>query len=153
MIAERLKEERLRLGLTQEVLAESASIKRRTLQDWERGLSSPPAVQLAALSAAGMDVQYVLTGRRQSSGIGESAVYQAVLDAIDLLSLDNKIDPAQLAKAVVKLVAKAAQAAPADQAGVHNANSGPGVQQNFMHSSVGNVAAGDLIIGQGNKKG
>ncbi|OHX10282.1 MULTISPECIES: helix-turn-helix transcriptional regulator [Chromobacterium] len=103
MIELRLKEERERLGLTQEVFADKAGAKRRTLVDWEKGVSSPTAVQLAALAAAGVDVQYVLLGQRQGQGIGESAVHQAVLDAIDLLSLEKKVDANQLAKAVTKL--------------------------------------------------
>lgn len=63
-IASRLKEERERLGLTQPVFAEAAAAKKRTLIDWEKGVSSPTAVQLAALAAIGVDVAYVLTGSR-----------------------------------------------------------------------------------------
>lgn len=140
------------MGLTQESCAESAGAKRRTLQDWERGLSSPTAVQLFALSTIGVDVQYVITGQRQQSGIGESAVHQAVLDAVDLLSLDDKIDAAQLAKAVVKLVAKSAPAVPPTAGQVINTNSGDGAQQNFVGSTVGNVTTGDVIVGKGKKK-
>ena len=108
LIDVRLREERDRLGLTQEVFADAAGAKRRTLVDWEKGVSSPTAVQLSALAAVGVDVQYVLTGQRKGSGFGESAVHQAVLDAVDLLSLEKKVDAAQLAKAVVKLVTKSA---------------------------------------------
>jgi transcriptional regulator with XRE-family HTH domain len=64
MIGERLKEERERLGLTQEAFAAISGSKRRTLVDWEKGVSSPTAVQLSALSSAGVDVLYVLTGTR-----------------------------------------------------------------------------------------
>ncbi|CUI71400.1 helix-turn-helix transcriptional regulator [Achromobacter xylosoxidans] len=63
-IASRLKEERERLGMTQPVFAEAASAKKRTLIDWEKGVSSPTAVQLAALATIGVDVAYVLTGSR-----------------------------------------------------------------------------------------
>lgn len=106
LIANRLKEERERLALTQEVFADAAGAKRRTLIDWEKGVSSPTAVQLSALANIGADVQYILTGKHQGQGIGEAAVHQAVLDAVDLLSLEKKVDAGQLAKAVVKLVAK-----------------------------------------------
>ena len=67
MIGSRLKEERERLGLTQEAFAAASSAGRRTLIDWEKGVSSPTAVQLAALSSVGVDVLYVVTGARSSS--------------------------------------------------------------------------------------
>lgn len=140
------------MGLTQEAFAESAGAKRRTLQDWEKGISSPTAVQLSALGSVGVDVQFVLTGQRQQSGIGEAAVHQAVLDAIDLLSLEDKVDAAQLAKAVVKLVAKSASEPQPVAGQVINTNSGDGAQQNFVHSTVGSVTTGDVILGRGKKK-
>ena len=64
MIGNRLREERERLGLTQPVFAELAGAKKRTLIDWEKDVSSPTAVQLAQLAAAGADVLYILTGQR-----------------------------------------------------------------------------------------
>lgn len=62
MIGMRLKEERERLGFTQPAFAEIAGAKKRTLIDWEKGISSPTAVQLAALVRAGVDALYVLLG-------------------------------------------------------------------------------------------
>lgn len=67
MIGIRLKEERERLGATQPVFAEVAGAKKRTLIDWEKGVSSPTAVQLSALAGIGVDVMYVLTGQRVNS--------------------------------------------------------------------------------------
>ncbi|MGZ8172861.1 MULTISPECIES: helix-turn-helix transcriptional regulator [Methylobacter] len=64
MIGNRLKSERERLDLTQPAFAEVAGAKKRTVIDWEKGVSSPTAVQLSALSAIGIDVQFVLTGVR-----------------------------------------------------------------------------------------
>jgi len=64
MLGARLKEERERLGLTQPAFAELAGAKKRTLIDWEGGVSSPTAVQLAALATHGADVLYILTGQR-----------------------------------------------------------------------------------------
>ena len=62
MIGERLKQERERLGYTQENFAAAAGAKRRTLVDWEKSVSSPTAVQLAELSKIGVNVNYVVTG-------------------------------------------------------------------------------------------
>lgn len=62
MIGERLRSERERLKLTQPEFAEAAGAAKRTLIDWEKGVSSPTAVQLSALAAIGVDVLYVLQG-------------------------------------------------------------------------------------------
>lgn len=62
MIGERLKLERERLGLNQPEFAEYAGAKKRTLIDWEKNVSSPTAVQLSALAAIGVNVQFVLVG-------------------------------------------------------------------------------------------
>lgn len=64
MIGERLKEERLRLGYNQPDFAAAADAAKRTLIDWEKGSTSPSAVQLSALTKIGVDVLYVLTGQR-----------------------------------------------------------------------------------------
>lgn len=152
LIGLRLKEERQRLELTQASFSEKAGAKPRTLADWEKGVSSPTAVQLCALSHAGVDVQYIITGQRQQSGIGEAAVHQAVLDAVDLLSLEDKVNAAQLAKAVVKLIAKSVPDTQPVAGQVINTNSGDGAQQNFVHSTVGSVTSGDVILGRGKKK-
>ena len=64
MIGQRLKQERQRLKLTQPEFAELALTKKRTLIDWEKGVSSPTAPQLAAMANAGVDVLYVITGQK-----------------------------------------------------------------------------------------
>lgn len=65
MIGARLKEERNRLKLTQPQFAEAAGAAKRTLIEWEKGETSPSAVQLSALRGVGVDVLYVLTGERE----------------------------------------------------------------------------------------
>lgn len=69
MIGSRLREERERLALNQDSFAELAGAKRRTLVDWEKGVSSPTAIQLNALSNAGVDVQYVVVGVRSMQAL------------------------------------------------------------------------------------
>lgn len=76
MLEDRLREERERLRLTQEVFAEAAGAKRRTLIDWEKGVSSPTAVQLSALSEIGVDVLYVLTGKHQQNSSEQSGAVE-----------------------------------------------------------------------------
>lgn len=88
MISQRLKEERGRLGLTQPDFAELAGVKKRTLIDWEKGVSSPTAVQLSALYAAGADVQYILTGIR-TNALAEQNPGYAALRPDQIALLDN----------------------------------------------------------------
>lgn len=64
MIGNRIKDERERLGLSQPAFGELAGAAKRTVIDWEKGVSSPTAQQLAALSEAGADVRYIVTGDR-----------------------------------------------------------------------------------------
>ncbi len=131
-IGERLKEERERIGMTQPAFAAVAKTTKQTLFSWESGKTAPDGFQMAAFSSAGVDVQYVLTGNRRGDGLGQSAVHQAVLDAVELLSLEKKLDPQQLAKAVVKLCARqsAGITAPPDNGAV----------------VIGNIAGGSQAI-------
>lgn len=92
MIGSRLKEERERLGYTQPAFAEAASAKKRTLIDWEKGVSSPTAVQLSALSEIGVDVMYVVTGLR-TMPVQQPALSRreaALVDNFEHLSEEDK---------------------------------------------------------------
>lgn len=80
MIYLRLKEERERLGLTQPAFAELAGAAKRTVIDWEKGVSSPTAVQLAAMASAGADVLYVVSGVRSQTAA-----------EVDLLPADERV--------------------------------------------------------------
>ena len=89
MINERLKSERERLGLTQPVFAEIAGASKRTLIDWEKGVSSPTAVQLSTLASAGVDVLFVVTGQRSQAISAQAALpqkKQALLNSYDMCS-------------------------------------------------------------------
>jgi transcriptional regulator with XRE-family HTH domain len=65
-IGERLKEERERLGLGQKQVTELTGASKKTQYNYENGVSAPDGEFLAALAAAGADVQYILTGVRSS---------------------------------------------------------------------------------------
>jgi transcriptional regulator with XRE-family HTH domain len=67
----RLKEERTRLELTQPQIAEKCGVGKNTVINWEKDASSPNAPQLSALSDLGVDVMYLLSGKR-SQGIDHS---------------------------------------------------------------------------------
>ncbi len=60
----RLREERQRLKLSQVVLAKEVAVSKPTMIAWEKGNTSPTAVQMSRMSELGFDVLYVLTGQR-----------------------------------------------------------------------------------------
>lgn len=60
--AERLRQERLRLGLTQTQMGELGGVKTATQSMYERDASAPTWDYLEKVSAAGVDVHFVLFG-------------------------------------------------------------------------------------------
>lgn len=79
-IGERLKEERERLGLTIPEFADAAGSKKNTVINWQKDLSSPPAVKLAALAVVSVDVMDVLTGQRTDGQPALNRRESALLD-------------------------------------------------------------------------
>lgn len=73
-IGVRLRDERLRLDLSQLSFAEQCGISRSTLSAWEKGDQSPNGAAFALMAALGIDVLYVITGSR--SGDSESSLAQ-----------------------------------------------------------------------------
>ncbi|MCA8414381.1 helix-turn-helix domain-containing protein [Burkholderia multivorans] len=63
-IGARLKEERLRIGLSQAEIAALGGLSNKTQLSYESDTRSPDANYLAALAKIGVDVLYVITGER-----------------------------------------------------------------------------------------
>lgn len=63
-IGMRLREERQRLGMSQPVFGEVGGVTKKTQMLYESGERMPDAEYLAAITLAGVDVLYVLTGDR-----------------------------------------------------------------------------------------
>lgn len=61
---ERLKEERMRLDLSQTTLGEACGVTKQSQINYEKNERAPDALYLAALATAGADVLYILTGSR-----------------------------------------------------------------------------------------
>jgi transcriptional regulator with XRE-family HTH domain len=65
MIGSRLREERMRCGLTQGQLADSVGVAKRTQANYEAGTSDAPASYLSIVSSKlSFDVPYILSGVR-----------------------------------------------------------------------------------------
>ncbi|WP_284336731.1 XRE family transcriptional regulator [Comamonas sp. NoAH] len=62
----RLREERTRLGLSQEALAEAGGVKKLAQHKYEKGENSPSAAYLQAIATVGVDPGYLLTGKRST---------------------------------------------------------------------------------------
>lgn len=77
-IGVRLRQERERLGKTQADMGSVAGVTRQTQSNYESGERAPDVSYLAAIAQIGVDVQYVVTGERQST-----AQPPAVLEARD----------------------------------------------------------------------
>ena len=61
---DRLKNERLRLKLTQAQLADAGGVGRHAQSCYERDITLPRADYLAAITLQGIDTVYIITGRR-----------------------------------------------------------------------------------------
>ena len=72
----RLKQERERLGLTQDDVSDMGDVSRRTVAAWERGEQSPNGAFLALAAERGFDVLFILTNIRrppQEGSLSEAA--------------------------------------------------------------------------------
>lgn len=63
-ICERLKEERERLGFTQDAFGAIGGVSRRAQANYESGERSPDSSYLAAIAKINADIQYIVTGVR-----------------------------------------------------------------------------------------
>lgn len=63
-IQKRVKEERERLGLTQDSMAKIGGVSQRTQANYETGSRAPTAEYLAKVRGVGADVVYIVSGER-----------------------------------------------------------------------------------------
>jgi transcriptional regulator with XRE-family HTH domain len=79
-MAQRLRAERIKLGLTQGQCAKLADVSRRSQAGYEAGSRPFDGPYLGALARAGVDVTYVVTGER---GSFDWTIHDKVLKAIE----------------------------------------------------------------------
>lgn len=68
---ERLRQERKRLGLTQDELAEHGGVKKGAQFNYENGVRNPDTEYLIAIAAVGIDTQYLLHGEPSKINLSE----------------------------------------------------------------------------------
>ncbi|HHW2096197.1 TPA: helix-turn-helix domain-containing protein [Pseudomonas aeruginosa] len=69
-LGERLRAERERLGYTQPEFAEIVGASKRTQIGWEQGRTAPDALALAAWANEGLNVEFVVSGKRSGRPTG-----------------------------------------------------------------------------------
>ena len=70
-VGARLREERMRIGLSQDEFAAVAAVTRRTQSAYETDARAPDTTYLHALAGVGVDIVYVLTGDRAVAWVSE----------------------------------------------------------------------------------
>jgi len=73
-IGQRLKQERLKLKLSQSALGAIGGVETNAQGNYENGVRSPRADYLSRIAQAGIDVAYVVTGLRLSALPGNDAL-------------------------------------------------------------------------------
>lgn len=87
----RLKEERERLGLSQEKFGAACGIGKTTQYLYERGERHPGTLYLDAAEKLGVDTHYVFTGTRKGKDWAYARAYSRMLYAVEmLLGLEEK---------------------------------------------------------------
>lgn len=84
-----LRQERERIGLTQQEMADGCGVTMRSQRNYEMGERFPDARYLAAAAALGIDVLYVLTGQRTG---GAAAPTRGPIDVAKLLEVYELIE-------------------------------------------------------------
>lgn len=85
-------EERRRLKLNQQELADAVGISKRSIGNYERGERTPDAEVLVKLGEVGVNVCYLLTGKRISTRLGLEPMQRAVLDDFDRCTHEMQIE-------------------------------------------------------------
>lgn len=103
--SDRLKDERVRLGFNQTDFAEIAGVQRRAQVNYESGERAPDAKYLEKITAVGVDIQYVVTGKKASTGgIDEMLLEKSVEQAERLMEAAGKRYTAAQKARIISLV-------------------------------------------------
>lgn len=148
-IGERLREERVRLSLSQELMGESAGVRKQAQLKYENGQRHPDAAYLERLAAIGVDVLYVLTGRRApaANGLGVSepgTVGHLTLPELGLIKGWRQLD-AKGRQAVLAMMEALTQGAPGQPPGA--------AVQTVAGRDVKQITTGDINQGNGGRIG
>lgn len=92
VFTERFLEERRRLKLNQQELADAVGVSKRSIGNYERGERTPDAEVLVKLGEVGVNVCYLLTGKHVSTRLGLEPMQRAVLDDFDRCTHEMQVE-------------------------------------------------------------
>lgn len=95
MFGDRLREERNKLGLSQEFFGEAAGVRKLSQIKYEKSERYPDLKYLTNILNMGCDVLYIISGARTTDALSPNEAY--------LLELFNKA-PASLQEATIRLL-------------------------------------------------
>jgi transcriptional regulator with XRE-family HTH domain len=108
----RFREERRRLGLLQQEIADATGLSMRAIGTYERGVRSPDAEVLMRLVDLGMDVYYVLTGERVGTRLDLDPMQRSLLDDFERCTPQAQLELVKHAALMAKGVALPASSRP-----------------------------------------
>jgi transcriptional regulator with XRE-family HTH domain len=111
----RFREERRRLGLNQQEIADAAGLSKRAMGTYERGVRSPDAELLMRLIDLGLDVYYVLTGKRMGTRLDLDPMQRSLLDDFERCSPEQQVELVKYAALVAGGVTPSASTTPASK--------------------------------------
>ena len=123
---ERLREERRRIGLNQTEFAELGGVKKGAQLNYESGERSPDANYLLAIAAAGVDINYLITGVISDNTITEDE--SELIEGYRALDVRGKAGVLNMISVL---------------------NPGAGTVQATFHGNVGQTVQGDLVVEKG----
>ncbi|WP_238351668.1 helix-turn-helix transcriptional regulator [Pseudomonas sp. SWRI99] len=108
-LGERLREERDRLGINQNQLADIGGVKRNSQGNYENDRQRPDTAYLLAVSKIGVDVVYVLFGRRDTAVSTHTTIENEVLNCFRSLSPGDQIAVHRIVTGLADMTAKESQ--------------------------------------------
>lgn len=124
-ISARFKEERKRLGLSQEDAAKALGVSTGSLGTYERNKVTPPVLVLLPLYKLGADIQYIVTGERSSASLPDTE--QQLISAF-------RLAPEPVQAGIMAML----QVSPATR------KESPSSPSQVFHGEVGQVIKGDF---------
>ncbi len=111
----RLRVERERLGVSQEVVAGWAGVKKLTQLQYENDRTAPSAAYLTAVAEHGIDVLYVLGVSTPTARGSLAPAQQQVLNRYDAADADGRVVISKVAEMAADLAAMKSRSSGAKQ--------------------------------------
>lgn len=138
---ELLKNERIRLGLTQDEISSACGIAKRTYNYYENGERAPNTDFLFAFAQIGGDVNYLFTGERTKERLEP-------LEKVALLAFNKLKEEGLKTSAITYMTMLEAGLIKGDFNSLWDATKN-GIHQNITDSTVENIAGGNITVNKG----